>query len=344
MRIRWRDFELPARVVVEKESVSDSFGKFIAEPFKRGFGSTIGNSLRRVLLSSIEGAAVVSIKIDGVRHAFSTIPGIVEDVTSIILNIKGLNIKLHSEIPKKIKIETDKIGDVTGEDIITDGDVEIINKDLHIATLSDNVKFNVEMEVKRGRGYVTEEENEQGENEVGVIAVDSLFSPVRNVTYKIEDTRVGHKTNYDRLIMEIHTNGTITPEMALVEGSKILRKHLNCFVQYFEVGKELDYIDNSEIENHKSEIEIEETVDRLDDKLSISVTELDLSVRASNCLDMANIKTVSDLTSLNEEDALEIRNFGKTTLVEIKKKLNQMGLTFGMFSKSNVNSKSKEAV
>lgn len=341
MQIRWRDFELPTRVIVEKETLSGFFGRFIAEPFERGFGVTIGNCLRRILLSSIEGAAVVSVKIDGVRHAFSTIPGIVEDVTDIILNIKGLNIKLYSENAKKIKIQTNKTGEVKAGDIIVDSDVEIINKDLHIATLSDNVNFNVEMEVRKGRGYVTEEENESEDNEIGVIPIDSIFSPIRNVRYKIEDTRVGHKTNYDRLILEISTNGAITPEMALTEASKVLRKHLNPFVQYFELGKELDFVDTNVIEDQKGDRKLEEPQEKLDDKLGTNVAELDLSVRASNCLDMANIKTVKDLVSLNEEEALEIRNFGKTTLIEIKKKLSQMGLSFGMLNKSDVN---KEAV
>ena len=330
MRIRWNNFELPSRVIVEKETLTDIFGRFIAEPFERGFGVTIGNSLRRILLSSIEGAAVASVKIDGVRHAFGTIPGIVEDVIDIILNIKNLNIKLHSEGPKTIKIEATKAGVIKGGDIITDSDVEIINKDSHIATLSKNIKFNVEMEVKRGRGYVTEEENELEEKEVGVISVDSMFSPVRNVQYKIEDTRVGHKTNYDRLIIDISTNGAITPEVAIVEASKILRKHLNSFVQYAELGKELDYVDTIAIENQNKDHEIEQSTKKLDESLDMSVSELDLSVRASNCLDMANIKNVRELTLINEEDALELRNFGKTTLVEIKKKLLQMGLSFGM--------------
>ncbi|MGR3219835.1 MAG: DNA-directed RNA polymerase subunit alpha [Candidatus Anammoxibacter sp.] len=340
MRIRWNDFELPSRVIVDRETLTDTFGRFIAEPFERGFGVTIGNSLRRILLSSIEGAAVVSVKIEGVRHAFGTIPGIVEDVIDIILNIKNLNIKLHTERSKIIKIEASTTGIIKGADIITDSDVEIINKEAHIATISKDVSFNVEMEVKRGRGYVTEEENELEEKEVGVMAIDSMFSPVRNVQYKVEDTRVGHKTKYDRLILEISTNGAITPEVAIVEASKILRKHLNSFVQYAELGKELDYIDTVAIEDQNKDHEIEQTTEKSDESLDMGVSELDLSVRASNCLDMANIKIVRELTVINEEDALELKNFGKTTLVEIKKKLLQMGLSFGM-NKPEIN---KEAV
>ncbi len=335
MRIRWRDFELPTRVISDKEVLTDSYGKFIAEPFERGFGVTIGNSLRRILLSSMEGAAVVSVKIEGVNHEFSTVPGIVEDMTDVILNIKSLNIKLNSEQPKKIKIEAKKKGVVTGADIITDGDVDIINKELHIATVSDNINFNVEMEVKNGRGYVQAEENAVEDSEVGVIPIDSIFSPIRNVAYKIEDTRVGHKTNYDRLVLEIWTNGSINPELALTEAAKVLRKHLNPFVQYFELGRELQHIEAKAVECQVGTQEIDEPIENLNEKMEMNVSELDLSVRASNCLDMANIKTVKDLAALNEEEALEIRNFGKTTLLEIKKKLSQIGLNFGMFSKSD---------
>ncbi len=341
MRIRWREFELPNRVVVDKETLNENFGRFKAEPFERGFGVTIGNSLRRILLSSIEGAAVVSVKFGTVKHEFSNIPGVVEDITDIVLNIKNLNVKLFSDGSKKIKIETNKIGDITGNDIITDGNVEVINKDLHIATITDNVDFNLEMEVRNGRGYVTESENELADNEIGVIPIDSIFSPIRNVQYKVENTRVGHKTNYDRLILDISTNGAITPEAALTEAAKILRKHLNPFVQYFELGNEIDYTEPKVIENLEEINEIEESPENLNEKLTVNVAELDLSVRASNCLDMANIKTVRDLISLNEEEALEIRNFGRTTLIEIKKKLSQMGLSFGMFNKSDMN---KEAV
>ena len=211
MRIRWRGLELPVRVDVEKETLTDSYGKFIAAPFERGFGHTIGNSLRRILLSSLEGSAVVSVKIGGISHEFTTIPGVVEDVTDIILNIKNLVVKLHTDQPKVIRIEANKKGTIKAKDIITDDSVEIVNGDLHIATLSEDVKFNVEMEVKKGRGYVTAEENECEEQEIGLIAVDSIFSPIRNVRYNIEETRVGRRTNYDRLIMEIWTNGVVSP-------------------------------------------------------------------------------------------------------------------------------------
>lgn len=341
MRIRWREFELPTRVVVEQETLTETYAKFVVEPFERGFGITIGNSLRRALISSMEGAAVVSVKIDGVRHEFSTIPGVMEDMTDVILNIKGLNVRLNTETPKIIKIDVNKKGVVKAKDIITCADVDIINEDLHIVTLSEDVDFKIEMEVKRGRGYVTAEETEQENHEIGVIPIDAIFSPIRNVKYKVEETRVGHRTNYDRLVLEVWTNGVVKPEVALTEASKILRKHLNPFVQYFELGKELEHIETKAVESPPGEKKIEETTEILKEKFDMNVSELDLSVRASNCLDMANLKTVRDLTMLNEEEALEIRNFGKTTLVEIKKKLSQLGLSFGMLSQ---NSESKEEV
>lgn len=326
MRIRWRGLELPIRMDVEKETLTDKYGKFIAAPFERGFGHTIGNSLRRILLSSLEGCAVVSVKINNISHEFTYIPGIVEDVTDIMLNIKSLVVKLQTDQPKLIKIEANKKGEVKAKDIITDDNVEVVNEDLHIATLSEDVDFSVEMQVQKGRGYVTAEENESEEQEIGLIALDSMFSPVRNVRYTIEETRVGRRTNYDRLIMEIWTNGVVSPEMALVEAAKILRKHLNPFVQYFEIGRELQQVEKRMGIESVPEISEEE----LNKKLNIPITELDLSVRASNCLETANILTVGDLVPKTEEQLLEIKNFGKTTLKEVKKKLAQLNLTIGM--------------
>lgn len=326
MRIRWREFELPNRVSIEKETHTDTYGKFIAEPFERGFGITIGNGLRRILLSSIEGSAVTSVKIGGVEHEFSTIPGVVEDTIDIILNIKNLVVKLHSDKPRKIRIEAKKKGEVTAGDIITDDSVDVINEDLHIATISENVNFNVEMDVKNGRGYKTAEENGIDGHEVGVIPIDAIFSPVRKTKIRVEETRVGRRTNYDRLIIEIWTNGIVSPEMALTEASKVFRKHLNPFVRYFELGRELPQAGEKQIEKVlENEKESEDEVNR---KMAISVSELDLSVRASNCLEYANIKTVGELVTKEEDELLELKNFGKTTLIEIKKKLNQLGLTF----------------
>ena len=326
MRIRWKEFELPNRVSIEKETYTDTYGKFIAEPFERGFGITIGNGLRRILLSSIEGSAVTSVKIGGVEHEFSTIPGVVEDTIDIILNIKNLVVKLHSDKPRKIRIEAKKKGEVTAGDIITDDSVDVINEDLHIATISENVNFNVEMDVKNGRGYKTAEENGVEGHEVGVIPVDAIFSPVRKTKIRVEETRVGRRTNYDRLIIEIWTNGILSPEMALTEASKVFRKHLNPFVRYFELGRELPQAGEKQIEKvRENEKDSEDEVNR---KMAISVSELDLSVRASNCLEHANIKTIGELVTKEEDELLELKNFGKTTLVEIKKKLNQLGLSF----------------
>src|SRR5437764_7337542 len=239
MRIRWRGLELPNRVVSDRSTLTDTYGKFSVEPFERGFGVTVGNSLRRILLSSLEGSAVTRVKIQGVQHEISTIPGVVEDVTDIILNIKSLVVKNMSDQPRTIRIDRHERGVVKGKDIITDADVQIFNPEHVIATLNADVPFVMEMTVENGRGYRTADENVQKEREIGVIPVDSSFSPVIRVKHEIEETRVGQRTNYDRLVLEIWTNGTVTPQMALVEGAKILRKHVNPFIQYAEPGPEL---------------------------------------------------------------------------------------------------------
>ncbi|MCQ4574935.1 MAG: DNA-directed RNA polymerase subunit alpha [Candidatus Brocadiales bacterium] len=337
MRIRWRGFELPTRITVDQETLTDTYGKFTVEPFERGYGITIGNSLRRVLLSSLEGSAATTVKFAGVKHEFTYIPGVVEDVTDILLNIKSIVVKLQDDQPRKLKIEARKKGEVKAKDIITEGDAEIINPDLHIATLSDNVSFKVEMEVRKGRGYVTAEENEPEEPEIGLIALDSIFSPVRKVKFYTEDTRVGRKTNYDKLIIEMWTNGVVSPQMALVEAAKILRKHLNPFVQLFEIGRELPRLDMKPALEAVAESKAEVT-DELQAQSEKPVTELDLSVRASNCLEAANIKAIGELISLTEDEVLSIRNFGRTTLKEVKKKLAQLGLSFGMQKKEKVSS------
>src|SRR4051812_13310556 len=239
MRIRWRGLELPSRVHADRNTLTDTYGKFYAEPFERGFGMTLGNSLRRILLSSLEGSAITRVKIQGVQHEISTIPGVVEDVTDIILNIKSLVVKNLSDSPRTIKISRDRHGMIKAADILTDEAVQIINPEHIIATLTADVPFVMEMTVENGRGYRTAEENAGKDREIGVIPVDSSFSPVVRVKYEIDETRVGQKTNYDRLVMEIWTNGTIGPQMALVEAAKILRKHLNPFVQYTEPGPEV---------------------------------------------------------------------------------------------------------
>ena len=326
MRVRWKDFELPTRVVVDEKTLTSTFGTFVAEPFERGYGITIGNSLRRVLLSSIEGAAVTSVKIKGVSHEFSTIKGVVEDVTDIILSLKKLVVKLENEGPRTLRIEKHEKGEVRASDIAADPQVTVVNPDMHIATLTEDVDFVVELEVRKGRHYVTSDENEKEDKEVGVVSVDSIFSPVRRVKYRVENTRVGKLTNYDKLVLDIWTNGTVSPELALVEASKILRKHLNPFVQYFELGRELQMNEKKEEEARKREKYMEE----LKQKLQMSVSELDLSVRASNCLTSENIQTIGELVVRSEPDLLKVRNFGKTSLKEVKKKLSDMGLSLGM--------------
>lgn len=325
MRIRWRGLELPNRLVSDRSTLSDTYGKFIAEPFERGFGVTVGNSLRRILLSSLEGSAVTRVKIQGVQHEISTIAGVVEDVTDVILNIKSLVVKNASDLSRTIRIERHERGVVKAKDVITDPDVEIINPDHVIATLTDDVPFVVEMTVENGRGYRMAEENVGAEREIGVIPVDSSFSPVTRVKHEIEDTRVGQKTNYDKLIMEIWTNGTVTPQMALVEGAKILRKHLNPFIQYAEPGPEIGMEDVATA----TATDNQEDVD-LNRKLNMSLAELELSVRATNCLESEGITTVRDLVIRTDEELLEVRNFGETTLKEVKQKLQERGLHLGM--------------
>ncbi len=325
MRIRWRGLELPNRVVSDRSSLTDTYGKFTAEPFERGFGVTVGNSLRRILLSSLEGSAVTRVKIQGVQHEISTIPGVVEDVTDIILNVKSLVVKNGSDSPRTLRIERHERGVVKAADIITDQDVEIINPDHIIATLTDDVPFVVEMRVENGRGYHMAEENVDKEREIGVIPVDSSFSPVVRVKHEIEDTRVGQRTNYDKLVIEIWTNGTITPQMAIVEGAKILRKHLNPFIQYSEPGPEISMEDRGEVGAGGDQVDLE-----LERKLNMSLAELELSVRATNCLESEGITTVRDLVSRNDEELLEVRNFGETTLKEVKIKLEERGMYLGM--------------
>src|SRR5713226_9105716 len=324
MRIRWRGLELPSRVVCDRITLTDTYGRFSAEPFERGFGVTVGNSLRRILLSSLEGSSVTRVKIQGVHHEISTIPGVVEDVTDIILNIKSLVVKNSSEQPRTIRIDRHERGVVKAANIVSDEAVQIVNPEHIIATLTDDVPFVMEMTVENGRGYRTADENAGREREIGVIPIDSSFSPVVRVKYDIEETRVGQRTNYDKLVMEIWTNGTISPQMAVVEGAKILRKHLNPFIQYVEPGPEMP------IEGI-GELPAPEPIDHeLDRKLNMSLAELELSVRATNCLESEGITTVRDLVIRTDEELLEVRNFGETTLREVKNKLSERGLQLGM--------------
>jgi len=323
MRIRWRGLELPSRVVSDPKFRSDVFGRFSVEPFERGFGTTIGNSLRRILLSSLEGAAVTSIKIKGAQHEFTSLPGVLEDVSDIVLNIKGLIVRLEGDEGKTMRLAARGPGEVTAELIEADPSVTIINKDLVIATLTEKVDFEMELRVAKGRGYVpaSEQYNDAEEQEIGLIPVDAIYSPVQRVRYKVEETRVGQKTNFDKLVMDVWTNGTLTPEMALVEAAKILRKHLNPFVQYFDVGQELVS------EEAAAAASVDEELIR---KLHMPISELDLSVRASNCLESARLQTVADLVSKTDADLLKVRSFGRTSLREVKRKLTDMGLDLGM--------------
>jgi len=328
MRIRWRGLELPSRVAVDRDTATGTYGKFTVEPFERGFGATVGNSLRRILLSSLEGSSITRVKIQGIQHEFSTIPGVVEDVTDICLNIKSVIVKNHSPGPKTLRIERHERGVVTGADIITDDQIEVINKDLVIATMTDDVPLHIELYVENGRGYIPALEHYNQEQEVGVIPLDAIFSPIVRVRYKIEETRVGQRTNYDRLIMEIWTNGTINSEAALVESAKIMRKHLNPFITYREPGPEL-----SPDGGLKSMLELTgyAPVDlELEEKLSQSLAELNLSVRATNCLESEGINTVRDLVVKTEDQLLQVRNFGETTLQEVRERLQQINLRLGM--------------
>lgn len=326
MRIRWRGLELPSSITCDRDTLTDTYGKFSVEPFERGFGTTIGNSLRRVLLSALEGSAITSVKILGVQHEFSTIPGIVEDVTDIILNIKALVLKNHASEPKVVRIDRSEAGVVTAADIIHDESVEIIQPDHVIATMTDDVHFAVEMTVENGRGYVPLEERQDGDQEIGIIPVDAVFAPVVRVIYHVEEARIGHRTNYDRLVIQIWTNGIVTPEMALVEAAKIQRKHLNVFVQYSAPGPEVSA--ESPLPIFQSQ---RETLDpELEVKLNMSLAELELSVRATNCLESEGITTVRELVARDEDRLLQVRNFGETTLREVKDKLKKYGLHLGM--------------
>jgi DNA-directed RNA polymerase subunit alpha len=326
MRIRWRGLEIPSRVTSDRASITDTYGKFIAEPFEKGFGHSVGNSLRRILLSSLEGSAVTRVKIQGVQHEITSIPGVVEDITDIILNIKSLVVKNLSDQPRTIRIDRHEKGVVKAADIQHDELIQIINPEHTIATLTDDVPFVVEMTVDNGRGYRTSDDNAGRDREIGVIPLDSSFSPIIKVKHEVEETRVGQKTNYDRLILEIWTNGTVTPQMAIVESAKILRKHLNPFVQYTEPGTELPIDEKFEIGGPNREAVDQE----LERKLNMSLAELDLSVRATNCLESEGITTVRDLVIRTDEELLEVRNFGETTLKEVKAKLIERGLNLGM--------------
>lgn len=302
------------RIECEGISDNDTYGKFIIEPLERGYGITLGNSLRRILLSSLPGVAVTSIKIDGVLHEFSTITGVVEDVTEVILNIKGLSLKMHSDGPKVIYIDAEGEGPVTAADIKADSDVEIMNPDLHIVTLNGDSRFYMEMNISKDRGYVSADKNKQAGQPIGIIPVDSIYTPVKKVNYIVENTRVGQITDYDKLTMEVWTNGTIKPDEAISLGAKILNEHLNLFV---------DLSDHS----RHAEIMVEKEETKKEKVLEMTIEELDLSVRSYNCLKRAGINTVDDLINRTEEDMMKVRNLGRKSLEEVLQKLNALGLS-----------------
>jgi len=327
MRVKWRGLELPTRVERDTTVSSDKYGRFFIEPFERGFGTTIGNSLRRILLSSLEGSAVTSIKIADVDHEFTSIKGVMEDVTEIVLNVKNLVIQLQAQGPKTMKVSAGKAGVITAADIVADPAIEVIDKEMVLATLTEDVKFEMEMVVENGRGYMPASERiaaeDRFEQEIGRIQLDAVYSPVTRVRYTTEDTRVGQRTNYDKLILEIWTNGTVSPEISLVEAAKILRKHVNPFVQYFELGEE------TIVEEIIEEVQEEVVDEELIEKLNIPITELELSVRANNCLESMKVETVGQLLKMSETELLKIRSFGKTSLREVKRKLADIGLSLG---------------
>ena len=329
MRITWRGLELPTRIECDKDVSSEKYGRFYIEPFERGFGTTIGNSLRRVLLSSLEGSAITSVKISGVDHEFSTIKGVVEDVTDIVINVKKLIVRSHAMEPRTITVKAKGKGEVTGDMIETDPMVEVVNKDVVLATLTEDVKFEIEMVVDSGRGYSPASERiaeaDRFNQEIGRIEIDAIYSPVVRVRYRTDDTRVGQRTNYDRLTLEIWTDGTISPEMAMVEAGKILRKYINPFVQYSEIGE--DTIAEKMVSEDAEEADADQEVAT---KLAMPIETLELTVRSNNCLESNHIATVGQLVKNTDADLLKIRSFGKTSLREVKRKLADLGLSLGM--------------
>lgn len=318
MGIKWREFQMPKRIITEEHT--PTYGRFVAEPLERGYGVTFGNSLRRMLLSCIDGVAVTSVKFNGALHEFSAIEGVLEDVTDIILNIKRLVFKAHGSFPKKVYIKKQGAGEVTGADIVTDETVEVVNKDQHIATITGDIEFYLEMELERGRGYLPAEMNKK-DKPIGTIGVDAIFTPVQKVSYRVENTRVGQQTDYDKLIIEVFTNGAIEPKEALVYSATVLRKYLDIFSELGTIEEEEGIDDDTLLSPEERE---------LAEKLKMPISELELSVRSTNCLAQANIKTIGELVLKEEQEMLSYRNFGKKSLNEIKDVLSKMGLSLGM--------------
>ncbi len=316
--MKWKSLQMPKEVSVEQSTQTDRYTKFAVEPLERGFGNTLGTALRRTLLSSIQGTAPVALRIDGVLHEFSTIPGVYEDVTELVLNVKQLRLKLNGDEPKTLVFETGKKGNYSAKDIKTDGDIEVLNPDMHLVKINEDTKFRMEIDVGVGRSYVTAEQNKRDNAPVGTIFLDSMFSPVQKVNCTIENTRVGQRTDYDRLIMEIWTDGSLTPEDALCFSSKILKDHLQLFIKLEE-----------ELEMAEEEV-VDQEILRIRNLLKTKVDELELSVRSSNCLRAANIQTLEDLVQKTEAEMLKYRNFGRKSLTELNTILSDLGLQFGM--------------
>jgi DNA-directed RNA polymerase subunit alpha len=320
MPVRLGRFEMPKRLSKDETTSTDTYAKFIAEPFETGFGHTIGNSIRRVLLSSLEGAAITSVKIDGAMHEFTTVDGVVEDVTDIVLNLKKVKFKVHSRETQTLLLSVNKEGAITAGDIELNQNVEIVNPDQHICTLDKKKKFEMELEIKVGRGFCPWDENKKVDQAIGVIAIDSLFSPVTRVRYAVEAARVGQRTDYDKLLVEVWTDGRISPDDALTQASAILQHHLDVFVGY----------DKNAIEFEEEQKPQDDEKAKLRKLLNMSVNEIELSVRAANCLNNANITSVGQLALKTEAEMLKYRNFGKKSLNEIKEKLTALGLALGM--------------
>jgi len=314
----WKGFQRPKRLEFERETANDRFGRFYAQPFERGWGTTIGNTLRRVLLSSIEGAAVTAVKIDGVQHEFSPIPGVVEDATDIILNLKSVPLKVHTDETKTLYIRVDRPGEVRARDIEVDQDVEILEPDAHIATVADKGKLHMELRIKRGRGYVAADKNFDEDLGIGWIPIDSVHSPVKKVNYLVESARVGQDTTYDKLTLDIWTNGAISPSDALSLSARLVKDHLSIFISVGESGES-----ESESAQESAPAVTNENLDK-------SVEELELSVRSYNCLKNANIRTLRELVTKTEAEMLKTKNFGRKSLNEIKEILSSMGLSLGM--------------
>jgi DNA-directed RNA polymerase subunit alpha len=320
MSVRLGRFEMPKSLTKDEAAATETYSKYVAEPFEAGYGHTVGNSLRRVLLSSLEGAAITSVRISGAQHEFASLPGVVEDVTDIILNLKKIKFKAVDHEPRTVTINVTKEGQVTAGDIQTIQGIDVLNTAQIICTIDKRQKFEAEMDVRVGRGFFTGDENKRPDMPIGVIPIDSIFSPVTRVKYSVENTRVGQRTDYDKLILEIWTDGRITPDDALLQASAILRHHLDVFVNY----------DDSQVEFDETPEEVSQENTRLKKLLNMSVNEIELSVRAANCLNNANITTVGQLAMKTEAEMLKYRNFGKKSLNEIKEKLQQLGLSLGM--------------